>query len=750
VIRNRAGAASSARAFLAASLIAAAALAGAEGPPALRGYLASIEAFGSRVENEPGEAAVFKLLRSELSKAALAPEESGFSDVARGYSRSAIIEASIPGRIPDELAIIVPVNSWIDSDDPSEGAYGIAAALDAAVRLASRAEAEGPPPISLRFVFLGAERRGKESGGEAASLGTRTWIQTSRRAEPLAVLYLSVDGPPGLLTARNAGRGILSPYWYYEAVRRSLESSGAAFDLEANRMQIFRLGLADEYGPAAPYLEAGIAAVELRGDGHSRGSADDGWLFSFIDEFSKLESGGFLDSWDRHYFIFQLGRITAVIRETPYAVFLIVFALVVAVSILAVTVTRRAAAKMLLRRAPVVAGELIVLYAALVASFLAGAGASALVAKLLGSADAWRLAPQWAVSARFASAFLLFLAMLSISVEQRLLTPNPYFYEFAAMTVLAIDILIFAAVDLSVSFYFVWAFIVVEASLAIRRKWTTLVAYLLMYAPLSVLIAQLLAKPEMRAFERIVVPDLGGVFLASALLLPFFVFTASPLLFFAKPGAVARRRAALAFAALALIAELAAAVAAATAPLASKGLREDIVARERIDQDGHAFEATLKGRRRMGSGLVYRGGEPVAYRAERDELRIVGEDHAERVTLVGERSDFLGRQRQRLEVGFRDRPYEVVLTLESKDLFIYDCSLPFEISLDGKTATIFAGVNPGPSLSFTLTAPEDFEARLIVEASYLWPLEPYSLPTGEAPADFETIVRASFDLAGWN
>jgi hypothetical protein len=55
------------------------------------------------------------------------------------------------------------------------------------------------------------------------------------------------------------------------------------------------------------------------------------------------------------------------------------------------------------------------------------------------------------------SAFLLFLALLSISVEQRLLTRIHYFYEFAAMTVLAFDILIFAAVDLSVSFYFVWA-----------------------------------------------------------------------------------------------------------------------------------------------------------------------------------------------------------------------------------------------------------------------------------------------------
>jgi hypothetical protein len=103
-------------------------------------------------------------------------------------------------------------------------------------------------------------------------------------------------------------------------------------------------------------------------------------------------------------------------------------------------------------------------------------------------------------------------------------------------------------------------FIVVEASLAIRKRWATLVAYLLMYAPISVLFVQLLQKPEMRAFEKIVVPDFGGVMLSppSPSLLRLH---GQPALFFAKPGAVARRRAALTFTALALMTEGSAAIA---------------------------------------------------------------------------------------------------------------------------------------------------------------------------------------------
>jgi hypothetical protein len=761
---HRADPARFARAALAASLIAAAPFAPAatrpadatgaraaeEVPAGMRGLMAGLEAAGPRTENGAGERAAFEIAEAALRAAGIKTETSGFSDAKEGYSYSRILEASIPGRIADELAVIVPMGSWIDAGEGAAGAYGIALALDAATRSAASAAVE-KPPISLRFVFLGAERRGREASGESASLGSRTWISRSHGSAALAALYLSMDAEPGRLTMRNAGKGALSPYWYYNAARRALASSGASFDMEANLMQITRLGLADRYGPAAAYLEAGIPAIELLGEGGGTGPGiGDEWLSSFIREFSKLEAGGFTDSWDRHYFIFQAGKLAAVVRETPYAVFLVIFCAIVAVSILAVTVTRRDAAKVLLRRTPIVAGQLVVLYAALVAAFLAGAGCSRIVAELLGSADAWRLAPRWAGAARMASSFFLFLSLLSILVEQRLLTPNPYFYEFAAMVVLALDILVFSAVDLSVSFYFVWAFVIVEISLAARRRWATLAAYLLMYAPITLLLIELIGRPEMAAMEKIVVPDLGGVLLLSALLLPFFVFTASPLMFFAKPGATARRRAAVAFACLAAIAEASSAVAAAAAPILKGGLRADISASERIDQDSGSFEATLKGKRRLGSGLVYRGGAPVAYRTERDELKIVGEDSRERITLVGERSVFLERERQRLVVGFADPPYEVKLKLASKGLFIYDCSLPYDISLDGKSAAIYAGVNPGGELAFTLTAPEGFEARLSVEARYLRPLEPYSLPTGEAPAEFETTVAAAFDLSGWN
>ncbi len=211
-----------------------------------------------------------------------------------------ILEAAIPPPHFRRTRRYRPRQFLIDADDPSEGAYGIAIALDAAVSLAQAAAADGKPPISIRFVFLGAERRGKKSAGPAAALGTKTWIQRSVRARSLAVLYLSLDRAPGLLSLRNAGKGILSPFWYYDSVRRSLGRSGA--DLSSRRTAC---RYSDSASPTNTVPRRLISRRASRPSSCGRGFDPErkrralAWVF--IGEFSRRQAGGFSDSWDRHY-----------------------------------------------------------------------------------------------------------------------------------------------------------------------------------------------------------------------------------------------------------------------------------------------------------------------------------------------------------------------------------------------------------------------------------------------------------------
>ena len=443
--------------------------------------------------------------------------------------------------------------------------------------------------------------------GQVASLGTSTWLSRQTGETRLAALYLNLSTEPSSVSLRSAGKGVLSPYWFFEGARRAAESSGMPVGLEANRFQVYRLGLASDYGPAAPYLENGIPAIELRGEGGGAVGARS-WFGRFISAFAAAEAGGFSSTWDRHYFIFQFGRGAVVLREGTYVAFLVLLLAIVASSFLIVTMARRGATRQMLKRTPSIIAEVFALFLALALVFLAGKGIAGIDAGLLGSVDAWRLSPRVFAAARILFSFLLFLALLSYLVEKRALTPNPHFYEFAALLCLSVDVLLFSAIDLSASFYFMWALVLVELSLAARRRWATLAAYALMYVPLIVIASELAARPDPEAYRRLIAPDYVDVLSLSALLLPFFVFTASPLLFVARPGAAARRKAVALFGALAIAAEASALLyALATEPLKGPG-RGDLRIFETIDQDSGTFDVELSGQRSLGKGSLDRGG----------------------------------------------------------------------------------------------------------------------------------------------
>jgi hypothetical protein len=731
--------------------------------------VAAITAIGHRAEGSAAEAAAFEYIMRSLRAMGLSPVSSGFSDVREGYSTSRIVEARVRGAREDELAIMVPVSSWVESPLSAEGAYGIALALDEAARLAVEKREGVPCPITVRFVFLGAENRGKKADGEAASLGSGTWIARQEGKTRIAVLYLSMAEAPSRLSVRSAGNGVLSPYWYYDGVRRALDASGIGYSLEDNRLQVYRLGLASDFGAAAPYLVAGIPAIELRadrldradraadvggqapGDSATHDLSSDGhlsrWFGAFVEHFAGGASGGFADTWDRHYFIFQIGKLSAVLREKNYVAFLVVIFAVAASSFLVVTVARRKAAKHRLRRVPTIAAKTFSLFIVLAVVFLAGKGIARLDAVVLGSPTAWMLSPRVFAAARVLFSFLLFLSLLSFLIEKRMLSSNPFFYEFAALVCLAIDSLVFSAADLSASFYFMWALVLVEISLASRKRWVTVAAYVLMYAPLLVIAVELAVRPDLPSYGKLIAPGYFDVVALTALALPFFVFTASPLLFFARSGAVARKKAVVLFAASALLVEAFALAYVGVSSPVSGSRRRDLSISEMIDQDKGTFEIELTGLRRLGKGSIERGNHRLEYDSPADRAFLSGEDRKPRVGISEKSAPFLDRIDESVAIRFDSPPYGVDIVLESTNaMLVYDCNLPYKVAVDGKSAVVYAGVNPGKELILSLTVASSFRCRLVVTARYLASLETCTQSSGSPLADSGLTVKAGFPI----
>ena len=104
------------------------------------------------------------------------------------------------------------------------------------------------------------------------------------------------------------------------------------------------------------------------------GSAKAGqlWLDLALRSFAAAEKDGFADTWDRHYFVFQIGSLDLTLREGSYIVFLVVsFAASPAPSSSRPSPARKAAAQVL-RRIPMLGTEVLALFIALALVFSPG------------------------------------------------------------------------------------------------------------------------------------------------------------------------------------------------------------------------------------------------------------------------------------------------------------------------------------------------------------------------------------------
>jgi len=247
-------------------------------------------------------------------------------------------------------------------------------------------------------------------------------------------------------------------------------------------------------------------------------------------------------------------------------------------------------------------------------------------------------------------------------------------------------------------------------------------------------------------YGRLISPEGADILGASALLLPFFVFSGSPLLFYARPGASFRRRLAIVLAAAALMIE-AGALLVASAGLKGLPGSDEIAVSETLDLDRGEYDIVIKAKRRLGAGAIIRGEASLPYDAQGDSAFMRGRDSSRPITVAEERSYFLDRATERITIAFARAPNQVRLRIDTaEELRVYDSNLPCDVALDGRSADILIGDNPGDRILIRFTSSSDFEARIRVEASYLSPNLTYALADGSSPLYGRFAVVGTFPL----
>ncbi|HUX36845.1 MAG TPA: hypothetical protein VMV44_02965 [Rectinemataceae bacterium] len=706
--------------------------------------LAQLRAFGPRTEGGPGEAAAAKWIASLLEAGGLSPSMDPLDNLVDDQSDASAVSVRIPGRNDNLLVFIAPLDQHRDGPE-GEGDAAIALMLAELRRIASLPAAGRLPPISMQVVFLPGDKRGSINEGLSQGPGPAWWLAGLDAANPTAVVYLSIDSSRGPIALRNAERGVLSPWWLYDRAVSALGVSGLAFVVHPNRMQGYRLGLLSGRGPLAPYLDGGIPAIELRGGTAGPDSPGDAPAFSrFVEALVEGNAQGFLDTWDRNYSSFRFGSLALEIREGPYMVFLLFFSAGIAILVLTISLRRRALIPRFLEKLPHRLLNLGLLGLLSVVAVLLSFACLGLESLVLGAVSSWKAAPGLFAVMRVLVSVFAFLGILSLAVSRHWISPDPWFYEIAALVLFGLDIFLFAFLSLPLSLYFCWAFIVVLVSTLVRRKIASVFAVLLMMVPIGLVAWEMFATPESSALAFVIAPDPGKGLLLSLVILPYATMFSSPLLFFAPRGIRKRRAAARFFIALAIVAEL-----VPIAVVAARMKTMPLSLSESFDQSTSTWKARVESDTRLSALALSRNGAPEPLRSETASALLRGVDSARPISLDVKVRDFLDRSNSSLSLDFPRAPDSISLSiLSDKPLAIYDCSLPYRVDLDGHGARVFVGPGKGKRLTFTLTTDAALAARLIVDADFAGGLSDWKLAGSRPLGVVNGRVEASFALGG--
>ena len=287
-------------------------------------YLSALE---PRAEGSTAELHAAEYIQRRLSAMGLSPQLRFLNDPL-----SATVEAVVPGALPDSLLVAVPlappapapgdsIAAWRRLVEPTVSGIAPAVALGFARSLAG---APQPPPITVRFLFLGAEHGAAEQGYPA---GSRRFLQEFQAGAPVAVLYLDLRGIPSHLVPYAGGAGIESPPWLYDRVVTALQAAGNPLRLtRANTIHLVRLGLTPR-SLLAPFHQAGLPGLQLAGQYRPLDDSESLLWPDRMQEFLALLLASFADGvpddWGRHYLLFNRPRSPLIVTEPDYLIALV-------------------------------------------------------------------------------------------------------------------------------------------------------------------------------------------------------------------------------------------------------------------------------------------------------------------------------------------------------------------------------------------------------------------------------------------
>ncbi len=714
-----------------------------------------LSALKPRAEGASAEFHAAEYIQRRLAAMGLAPQLRILNDPL-----SATVEAVVPGALPDSLLVAVPlappapapgdpIAAWRRLGEPTVSGIAPAVALGFARSLAG---ASRPPPVTVRFLFLGAEHGAAEQG---YPVGSRKFLQEFQVGAPVAVLYLDLRGIPSHLVPYAGGAGIASPPWLYDRVVAALQAAGSPLRLtRANTIHLVRLGLTPR-SLLAPFHQAGLPGLLLAGQYRPLDDAESllwpGRMQEFLVLLLASFGDGVPDDWGRHYLLFNRPRAPLIVTEPDY-----VRALIVVLG-LAITYLFAVSSRLRFFLAPLWRDlwRIPLLAAVTFAAISAGTVAVGLLPMLRGTPTLWHEAPLLFVTLKVAVA-LLAAAVLRYLAAARWL-PQPRRQPVARFHWAAAVVLLFAlgagaaTLNIALAFPLVWALMCALLATTSANPWIRLLW--IVPAPLWIVAPArgLLTLPALPFVELVLFASPGIDLLATAAVMPFW------LLWRAAAGGLRRsrrrrpgygRRVAL----HAWTATLAALVVAGGAHALTMNLYGDdglqpLAARASIDLDTGRSNLHLSSPGPIGAVTVNLAGEERTVTTREQVFTIPMATVTGLMTFTERSETYRDRHSVTLDLAPLGQPRELRLTLESDDAFaLLDASHRYW-KLDQGRYCLLVGLGPPNPLPVQLTVPRDLKLVLRFDWVYDQPPVPITVRGDDRMVVTSTRVTGSIPIS---
>ncbi len=672
--------------------------------------LSFVRSLYPRLEGSASERELLAYIEKRLQSLSISYSRFGFQESDLTHSFSSCLQADIPGDLPDTLVLAVPLDNPPDAPPALDGSVNIALALAALEQMRMHR-----PPISVKVLFLGAEY----GEGPAYPMGSRLFLRDFYPDHRVMLLYLNMRAIPSRLHVRSSGRGIETPYWLIERTTAALNKTDLFFLVRGNENQVFRTGLTRERTIIEPYLYAGYPAVSFAGEyGPLEPSARHNWLFSFglyLGAFMDAFHGGIPETWDRHYLFFQARGFYFSISEQTYVILLIAVLASILLYGLAFTRRLRKYLRTLFRNLWALPLFFALCFGLLYASTWMLQGILALRRMPL----LWTFLPLPFLAFKLAFALLIVFVLFRL-FHRRVFPVRGSFYSAAALVFLLLDVVVLAVINISFTYYFLWAFTFALLFSVTPNKYLKLLFFLAAPYWIVKTVVELFLVPQLEFCRVLLLSPLAGNLLMAVILLPFvLMFIRLRMILPVFHRVPERTRHLVGYSMLSVVFLGLLAGFLVYWPYRA-GRRQPVTVAYLVDQ------------REAAGTLRIESPAPLGVLRVRQDGQTVGIDSSSRRYVLSTRQVPTLLQTRTSSVAFLDRknvtvtlapsgaPYRVKLVVSSPEEFVlFDCNFPYQMDRTGRRYEVLIGVNPPLPLPVQLTVPRGRTFTLAITLEYL-------------------------------